>query len=203
MPSIDINEPIGGSTVGVTFRAAGTFDPASGTPVIALSSSTGAPITAGAGTVLIEVANWSVAYTNLNQQSGVKLTATMTGATTAVETNITILDTPPVGIDSIDPERPAKGVVLTIKGSYTSADVDCILVTAFDYAPGNYIDPDTPNSGILASAGAVLTPDEGTWQCRLSFETPANIKNRVMVRVLALTKKGKIIGNLAKRQKKA
>ena len=204
MPAIDIGEPLSNSSVNTNFRATGTFTPNTVVPVIVLRNSADEVIAGGA---LMTPGNdvWYVDYTAL-AQTGVKLSADMAGAQGARETNITIRSAPPIifGNISFTFVKGAKGATTrtVINGTYDSGEVDSIVVTAFEYLPEprNAMDTNVANSSVLASAGAQLTPGNGTWTCTLTSANATN-GNRIVVRAIALTKKGRIVGHAAKRRK--
>ncbi len=205
MPAIDIGEPLSNSSVNTTFRATGSFSPNTGTPVIVLRNSADAVIPGGA---VMTPGNdvWFVDYSGLPAQTGVKLSADMAGVQGARETNITIQSAPPIIFGNITFafSKGAKAASrTTVSGTYDSGAVDSIVVTAFEYfpEPRNAMDTSAANSSVLASAGATLTPGDGTWTCVLNTSDVSTNGNRMVFRAIALTKKGRIVGHAAKRRK--
>ncbi len=206
MAFIDILSPVSGSTVGTTFTASGTFSPNNLVPQIQVNQAGGTLSTVQIPTP----GHWTMTCTGATApQTGVSVTAGLTGATGAIETNITIqADRPPVVIDDSMNFRAAKEkgrTTATIHGTYSTADVDAILVTAYDYLeePRNHIDPNAPHSGVLASVGADLNPDKASWTCTLTFTPSTAVGNRVVIRALAMNRKGRIVGQTARRHPKA
>ena len=212
MPDVDITNYAGGSTLPRNFTATGTYDP-SGVgdplPVVILEDSDGTLIATGV-TTRVSAGIWQSVFTLTRDYDDLSLLATL-GSADADEPHMIIREFPTMSINPL-PGPPVGGTFagglmgaaalippapwppFDVTGTY-AANVAAIIVVAFSYKPNNRVD------SILACVPALLDRATMQWKARFTISLPTN--RRLVVRAVAVNNKGKILGAVANRAKKA
>ena len=221
MPDVDIHNYAGGSTLPRSFTATGTYDP-SGTgdplPVVILEDADGTVIATGV-TTRTGPGTWQSVFTLSSDYDDLSLLATLGGADSD-EPHMNIRENPPVTINPVPNPNPVPVPVPTpptgggggaglaavvgtaaaapatydLSGTYAT-NVAAIVVVAFRYKSNNRVD------SILATVPAQLdTPAPKQWKATITVSVPNT--HRLVLRAIAISNKGKILGAAANRAKK-
>ena len=212
MPDVDITNYAGGSTLARSFTATGTYNlggPGDPLPVVILEDSDGTLIATGT-TTHVSLGIWQSMFNLTSDYDDLSLLATL-GIADADEPHMNIREFPSMTIDPLPPPpgngKYVEGLIgaaavlppvawppFDATGKYTP-NVAAIIVAAFSYKPNNRVDT------ILACVPAMLDPLTMKWKATLAISLPTN--RRLVVRAIAVNNKGKILGAVANRARKA
>ncbi len=220
---VDIHDYAGGSTLKRTFKATGSYSPggpADTLPTVILEDTDGTVIATGA-TAHDSIGFWKSDFALGSDYDDLSLLATL-GGDDSDEPHINIRETVPVTINPLPPPPPppppgggggsggGTGAVAGGAGALAApvpwppfdvtgthgANVAAIVVVAFSYKPNNRVD------SILASVPALLdTPAPAQWKATLTINMPTN--RRLVVRAVAVNRRGKFLAAVANRGKKS
>ena len=213
MPDVDITNYAGGSNLPRNFTATGTYDPGAvgdPLPVVILEDSNGTLIATGV-TTRVSAGVWQSVFTLTGDCDDLSLLATL-GTADADEPHMNIREFPSMTINPL-PGPPGGGAFFggaigalaalppvpwpkfDVTGTY-APNVVAIMVGVFSYKPNNRID------SMLACVPAPLDAATMVWKAPdITISLPTN--RRLVVRAIAVNAKGKLLGAIANRARKA